>query len=64
MDFRKGHDQRFGARPLKCAIQRLIHNPLAMKLLDGEVLPGETVEVDGDLKKGTMSFGCEEDDER
>jgi hypothetical protein len=29
---------------------------LAMKLLDGDVLPGETVEVDGDLKKGTMTF--------
>ena len=27
-----------------------------MKLLDGEVLPGETVEVDGDLKKGEMTF--------
>jgi len=27
-----------------------------MKLLDGEVLPGETVEVDADLKKGTMTF--------
>jgi hypothetical protein len=27
-----------------------------MKLLHGEVLPGETVEVDGDLKKGTMTF--------
>jgi hypothetical protein len=27
-----------------------------MKLLDGEVLSGETVEVDGDLKKGVMTF--------
>jgi hypothetical protein len=27
-----------------------------MKLLDGEVLPGDTVEVDADLKKGTMAF--------
>jgi len=27
-----------------------------MKLLDGEVLPGETVDVDADLKKGTMTF--------
>jgi hypothetical protein len=27
-----------------------------MKLLDGEVLPGETVEVDADLKKGEMGF--------
>jgi ATP-dependent Clp protease ATP-binding subunit ClpB len=55
--FREGYDPQFGARPLKRAIQHLIQDPLAMKLLDGEVLPGETVEVDGDLKKGTMTFG-------
>jgi ATP-dependent Clp protease ATP-binding subunit ClpB len=54
--FREGYDPQFGARPLKRAIQRLIQDPLAMKLLDGEVLPGERVEVDADLKKGTMSF--------
>jgi ATP-dependent Clp protease ATP-binding subunit ClpB len=54
--FREGYDPQFGARPLKRAIQRLIQDPLAMKLLDGEVLPGETVEVDADLKKGTMTF--------
>ena len=54
--FREGYDPQFGARPLKRAIQRLIQDPLAMKLLDGEVLPGETVEVDGDLKKGAMTF--------
>jgi hypothetical protein len=29
-----------------------------MKLLDGEVLPGDTVEVDGDLKKGAMNFAA------
>jgi ATP-dependent Clp protease ATP-binding subunit ClpB len=55
--FREGYDPQFGARPLKRAIQRLIQDPLAMKLLDGEVLPGETVEVDADLKKGKMTFG-------
>jgi len=54
--FREGYDPQFGARPLKRAIQRLIQDPLAMKLLDGEVLPGETVEVDADLKKGAMTF--------
>jgi ATP-dependent Clp protease ATP-binding subunit ClpB len=54
--FREGYDPQFGARPLKRAIQRLIQDPLAMKLLDGEVLPGETIEVDADLKKGTMIF--------
>jgi ATP-dependent Clp protease ATP-binding subunit ClpB len=54
--FREGYDPQFGARPLKRAIQRLIQDPLAMKLLDGDVLPGETVEVDADLKKGVMTF--------
>jgi ATP-dependent Clp protease ATP-binding subunit ClpB len=62
--FREGYDPQFGARPLKRAIQRLIQDPLAMKLLDGEVLPGEIVEVDGDLKKGVMTFGREGHDER
>jgi ATP-dependent Clp protease ATP-binding subunit ClpB len=54
--FREGYDPQFGARPLKRAIQRLIQDPLAMKLLDGEVLPGDHVLVDADLKKGEMTF--------
>jgi len=54
--FREGYDPQFGARPLKRAIQRLIQDPLAMKILDGEVMPGETLSVDADLSKGEMSF--------
>jgi ATP-dependent Clp protease ATP-binding subunit ClpB len=54
--FREGYDPQFGARPLRRAIQRLIQDPLAMKILDGEVLPGETIQVDADLKKGEMTF--------
>jgi ATP-dependent Clp protease ATP-binding subunit ClpB len=54
--FREGYDPQFGARPLKRAIQRLIQDPLALKILDGEVLPGSTVEVDADLKRGEMKF--------
>ena len=42
---REGYDPNFGARPLKRAIQALIQNPLAMKLLRGEILPGQTVTV-------------------
>ena len=53
---REGYDPQFGARPLKRALQRLIQDPLAMKLLDGEILPGDTVLVDADLKKGEMTF--------
>jgi ATP-dependent Clp protease ATP-binding subunit ClpB len=42
---REGYDPNYGARPLKRAIQTLIQNPLAVKLLNGEVLPGQRVKV-------------------
>ena len=42
---REGYDPSYGARPLKRAIQTLIQNPLAVKLLQGEILPGQTVRV-------------------
>ena len=54
--FERGYDPQFGARPLKRAIQRLIQDPLALKILEGEVMPGESLEVDADLKKGEMTF--------
>ncbi|XKH00095.1 ATP-dependent chaperone ClpB [Marinobacter nauticus] len=40
-----GYDPVYGARPLKRAIQRMIENPLAQKLLQGEFVPGDTVRV-------------------
>ena len=42
---REGYDPLYGARPLKRAIQTMIQNPLASKLLRGEILPGQTVHV-------------------
>ncbi|MEP6921618.1 MAG: ATP-dependent chaperone ClpB [bacterium] len=42
---REGYDPAYGARPLKRAIQTLIQNPLAVKLLNGEVVPGQTLTV-------------------
>ena len=54
--FEQGYDPQFGARPLKRAIQRLIQDPLALKMLEGEIMPGETIEVDADPKKGVMTF--------
>lgn len=53
---REGYDPVYGARPLKRAIQSLIQNPLAMKLLGGEIKPGETLTVKGDLESGQMVF--------
>jgi ATP-dependent Clp protease ATP-binding subunit ClpB len=41
-----GWDPTYGARPLKRAIQRLVENPLALRLLEGEFADGDTVRVD------------------
>lgn len=38
-----GYDPQYGARPLKRAIQRYIEDPLAEKIISGEVKPGETI---------------------
>jgi len=52
--FTSGYDPAYGARPLKRAIQRMIQDPLAMKILDGEVLHGDHVVVDS--KDGKLTF--------
>jgi len=45
---REGYDPMYGARPLKRAIQTLIQNPLASKLLRGEIAPGQSIRVSAD----------------
>jgi ATP-dependent Clp protease ATP-binding subunit ClpB len=54
--FRRGYDPSFGARPLRRAIQTLVQDPLALKMLQGEVQPGDSFLVDADLEKGVMKF--------
>ena len=58
--FTQGYDPNFGARPLKRAIQKLIQDPLALKILDGEVLHGDHIVVDADKKAGKMMFTISE----
>ena len=41
-----GWDPTYGARPLKRAIQRMLENPLALRLLEGEFEEGDTIRVD------------------
>ena len=43
--FKSGYDRAYGARPLKRAIQRMVQDPLAVKILDGSVLHGDKVVV-------------------
>jgi ATP-dependent Clp protease ATP-binding subunit ClpB len=45
---REGYDPTFGARPLKRTIQRLVQDPLALKLLEHEFAEGDTVTVDAE----------------
>ncbi len=57
----KGSDFKNGARPLKRAIQRLIENDLAEKLLAGKFTPGDTIVVDVDkANEGKLIFSREE----
>jgi ATP-dependent Clp protease ATP-binding subunit ClpB len=58
--FTEGYDPNFGARPLKRAIQKLVQDPLALKILDGEVLHGDHVIVDADRKTGKLKFQVSE----
>jgi ATP-dependent Clp protease ATP-binding subunit ClpA len=42
----EGYDPTFGARPLKRTIQRLVQDPLALRILEHEFGEGDTVVVD------------------
>jgi ATP-dependent Clp protease ATP-binding subunit ClpA len=53
---REGHDPAFGARPLRRTIQRLVENPFARALLQGQFQPGDTVVADADPVSGTLVF--------
>ncbi len=55
---REGFDPVYGARPLKRAIQRLLQDPLARRLLDGEFQDGDRIQVD--LQGGEIVLGREE----
>jgi ATP-dependent Clp protease ATP-binding subunit ClpB len=52
--FKSGYDRAYGARPLKRAIQRLVQDPLAIKILDGSVRPTNHVTVDA--TKSALTF--------
>lgn len=43
-----GYDEKFGARPLKRAIQRYLEDPLSEKILVAEFSAGDEIEVDID----------------
>ncbi|MGH7782864.1 MAG: AAA family ATPase, partial [Candidatus Binatia bacterium] len=58
----EGYDPVYGARPLKRAIQTLVQNPLAVKLLKGDVVSGQTVRVSA--KDGEIQFAPVEGEQK
>ncbi|MGQ9604364.1 MAG: ATP-dependent chaperone ClpB [bacterium] len=53
---RVGFDPAYGARPLRRAIEKMIQNPLSLKLLSGEFSEGDLIEIDFDPKKEELIF--------
>ena len=52
----EGYDPAFGARPMRRAIQRLLQDPLSLRLLNGDFSPGDTVVVEGNANKHALEF--------
>ena len=54
---KEGYDRQFGARPLRRAVQRLIEDPLAERVLMGDFKAGDTIYMDA--QNGEMVFTTE-----
>ena len=52
----RGWDPVYGARPLKRVIEKLIYDPLAEKILEGEFTEGDTIAIGVDTRRGEISF--------
>lgn len=50
----KGYDPAYGARPLKRVIQKSVQDPLAEKILAGEIVDGQNIRID--VENGELSF--------
>ncbi len=52
----KGYDPHYGARPLKRVIQRMVQDPLALKILEGEFSEGAKIVADARLNGDALEF--------
>jgi ATP-dependent Clp protease ATP-binding subunit ClpC len=55
-----GYDPTFGARPLKRALQKYLESPLSIKILEGEFVAGDIVEIGVDEDEEGMLFTLKE----
>lgn len=52
----KGYDSKFGARPLKRAIQKLIEDPITTRIIEGKTKQGDTIKITFDKKNECLKF--------
>jgi ATP-dependent Clp protease ATP-binding subunit ClpB len=52
----KGYDPQYGARPLKRVIQRLVQDPLALRILEGAFSEGSKISADARLSGDALEF--------
>jgi ATP-dependent Clp protease ATP-binding subunit ClpC len=52
----QGYDEKFGARPLRRAVEQFVEDPLAEALLRGDLREGETVLVDAEVSGKALTF--------
>lgn len=55
----RGYDEKFGARPLKRAIQKYLEDPLAEEIIDAHLNPGDLIKVDFDKKSDSIVMKIE-----
>ena len=51
----KGYDPKYGARPLRRAIQRFVENPLSKRILKGEFTQGDCISINSKKNELTIS---------
>jgi len=57
---RDGYDPTYGARPLKRSIQRMLENPLALRLLEGDIVDGSRIVADVDASGESIVFSVDQ----
>lgn len=56
----KGYDEKYGARPLRRAVEKYLEDALAEAILSGGIKPGETIQVDLHPDGGALCFTQEQ----
>lgn len=52
----KGYDEKYGARPLRRAVEKYLEDSLAEGILSGEIKPGEVIKVTVDSEAKGLEF--------